>query len=415
MPSSLASLDDFSSGEDGPPTPAPTTPGGTPLPAGPPPPRPVTDLRSMSHRISGAIIQTFAEAGIPLNQVLTHLPWTYGELRSVRVNIDFLTPAQAFHPNTLLATDDDAQAEDDEAEGGEGHSETEASSSKPASATAVDTAIETAQWRGSSNGASYGNPSTMAAPKPKADRKPGPHSLAQPQHCKWYPGCTYDRDSLLKTPLPYVSLTGADARGELTSGTEGCEGSNGEGLAHVPQGLLNREQAAILAQQADGSSPPRCSTEWPPYVLESRADSKPLAGPLRKTGTLLLLPVRVHDYIVASMSDMSPPSTSWSARYCMTTFPRMWQGTLYLLLLFCIVAVYRDMCLPRLLMVFAIAGEIQADYQATHLPINLLQMYVKETRSDVDTSVSINSEDEEAKEAGIQTHRCIFFRANMRC
>ncbi|CAE7633009.1 unnamed protein product [Symbiodinium sp. CCMP2592] len=138
-----ASPDDFSSGEDGPPTPAPTTPGGTPLPAGPPPPRPVTDLRSMSHRISGAIIQTFSEVGIPLHQVLTHLPWTYGELRSARVEVSFLTPAQAFHPNTLLANEDGIAAEEEEEEVEADNDGTEASSSRPTPATAVDEAIDT--------------------------------------------------------------------------------------------------------------------------------------------------------------------------------------------------------------------------------------------------------------------------------
>ena len=84
-----------------------------PPPRGPPPPpRPVNELQSVAHRLSGAISQAFAELGLPVREVLTHVPWHYRGLRSLAVRISHMTPSEALHPNLLVIDPDEA---DDEA------------------------------------------------------------------------------------------------------------------------------------------------------------------------------------------------------------------------------------------------------------------------------------------------------------
>ena len=94
--------------------PAPSTPGGTPLPPGPPPPRPVTELMSVSVRLSTAISQAFAELGHPLHQILTYVPWQYHDLQSVVVRIEPMLPGHVFHPRTLVVDADELGPENNE-------------------------------------------------------------------------------------------------------------------------------------------------------------------------------------------------------------------------------------------------------------------------------------------------------------
>ena len=82
------------------PGPAPTTPGGTPLPRGPPPPRAIhEEQQAISHKLSGALGQAMLEQGVYLRQILTLLPANWQHLDSITVQIGPQTPAQAFHPN----------------------------------------------------------------------------------------------------------------------------------------------------------------------------------------------------------------------------------------------------------------------------------------------------------------------------
>ena len=94
--------------------PAPSTPGGTPLPPGPPPPRPVTELMSVSVRLSTAISQAFAELGHPLHQILTYVPWQYHDLQSIVVRIEPMLPSHVFHPHTLVVDADELGPENNE-------------------------------------------------------------------------------------------------------------------------------------------------------------------------------------------------------------------------------------------------------------------------------------------------------------
>ena len=81
-------------------------------PLGPPPPRPVVDLQPVAHRISGAVSQAFAEMGLPVQEVLTLVPWHYRELRSLVVRITHMTPADSFHPNILMTATEEEPGEE---------------------------------------------------------------------------------------------------------------------------------------------------------------------------------------------------------------------------------------------------------------------------------------------------------------
>ena len=100
---------------------APVTPGGTPLPRGPPPPRPVQEQRDIALHMSRAVVQAFNERGVTIGTALTLLPEYWWNLQGVRIRIDPLTPGHSFHPNLLTVADDPpnpATAEDEDRAGG---------------------------------------------------------------------------------------------------------------------------------------------------------------------------------------------------------------------------------------------------------------------------------------------------------
>ena len=142
------------------PGPAPTTPAGTPLPRGPPPPRAVHEAQqAISHRLSGALGQAMLEQGVYLRQILTLLPAHWQHLDSITVQIGPQTPAQAFHPNNVNFEEDYVDPEPcaDEAEAAEGEG-----SSGP---VRVTSAVASAPWRATAS----------SKPKPKANRKREPY------------------------------------------------------------------------------------------------------------------------------------------------------------------------------------------------------------------------------------------------
>ena len=141
------------------PGPAPTTPGGTPLPRGPPPPRAIhEEQQAISHKLSGALGQAMLEQGVYLRQILTLLPANWQHLDSITVQIGPQTPAQAFHPNNVNFEEDyvDPEPGADEAEAAEG----EGSSGS----ARVTSAVASAPWRTTAS----------SKPQPKANTKHEP-------------------------------------------------------------------------------------------------------------------------------------------------------------------------------------------------------------------------------------------------
>ncbi|CAE7828545.1 Pol [Symbiodinium sp. CCMP2592] len=166
--------------------PAPTTPGGTPLPPGPPPPQPVQARKHLSQRLSSLIADFLSHEGVEVDRVLTYIPPNYKDLRSWRVAMDYMGQQEAAnHPNTLYVDDSAPEDAGDADDGFEGHSESieeepldggtrragtttsTASGSRP-SAT-VTHAINSAPWHGTGG--------DTAAPRPKTNRKSVPQLL----------------------------------------------------------------------------------------------------------------------------------------------------------------------------------------------------------------------------------------------
>ena len=73
----------------------------TPLPRGPPPPRPLHEQREMSLALSNAIGHSFLVQGCYLREALTLLPSNWEYLNAVVVQVRPMTPADALHPHVL--------------------------------------------------------------------------------------------------------------------------------------------------------------------------------------------------------------------------------------------------------------------------------------------------------------------------
>ena len=198
--------------------PAPTTPGGTPLPRGPPPPNPVhrstgedthmeqaedietpattisvnipantphnpthipantqvhnpvQDLQPMAHRVAGAVAQAFLEQGVSLNVALAYIPRQWWNMNSATIHINYMTPAAALHPNALYFDNDEeteAVATGGTATGGA----TGATGSTDTHHAAIVTGDTTVEHTALSSSTTI-----AATPKPKP-RKSGPHLI----------------------------------------------------------------------------------------------------------------------------------------------------------------------------------------------------------------------------------------------
>ncbi|CAE7338149.1 Pol [Symbiodinium sp. CCMP2592] len=157
--------------------PAPTTPNGTPLPRGPPPPRPVQEQRWISHIISAAVGQALLEQGVYLQEALTYLPGNWQYLDAITISISPMTPAASYHPN-VLSFDEDPIPEEAEAEHPTEDAEVDEATSNPtvAPTTASTAATGLAAGSATTTGAGASWPSTSAEAKPKT-RKRGPYTL----------------------------------------------------------------------------------------------------------------------------------------------------------------------------------------------------------------------------------------------
>ena len=109
-PIDSADLDDGSEAEER------FSPNGTPLPVGPPPPHTVQTERALSHRLSGALANALAGAGVQASPVLTMVRGDIRDLArqgGLRVDISHLGRRLARqHPNTLWLADEESPDED---------------------------------------------------------------------------------------------------------------------------------------------------------------------------------------------------------------------------------------------------------------------------------------------------------------
>ena len=74
-------------------------------PAGPPPPRPITNYRWLSHRLSAAIAGVLEQEGFTPTEVLTHVPPYWRSLTGIAIQLDHLTQEERAHPNLLDCND----------------------------------------------------------------------------------------------------------------------------------------------------------------------------------------------------------------------------------------------------------------------------------------------------------------------
>ena len=171
---------------------APVTPGGTPLPRGPPPPRPVQEQRDIALHMSRAVVQAFNERGVTIRTALTLLPEYWWNLQGVHIRIDPLTPGHSFHLNLLTIEDDPPKPAIEEGEGRaegradahrEEHNREDQVDSSQESGSETDLRAMGSTSDSVSGTALLAAPrgpwhvNTAAAAKPKTSRKLGPHLL----------------------------------------------------------------------------------------------------------------------------------------------------------------------------------------------------------------------------------------------
>eukprot|EP00439_Symbiodinium_sp_Y106_P055465 s6688_g7.t1 len=98
---------------------APMTPNGTPLPAGPPPPRPVNEpqavgaLREASQRVASKLADALHTEGVYVNRIKVELPARYLDITRWNVQMDHLGERAAWqeHANTIFM-DSESDGED---------------------------------------------------------------------------------------------------------------------------------------------------------------------------------------------------------------------------------------------------------------------------------------------------------------
>eukprot|EP00439_Symbiodinium_sp_Y106_P043720 s2644_g5.t1 len=144
------------------------------------------EIRSVAHKISNAVAQAYAELGLPVHTVLTHVPQNYQYLTDLLIRVDPLTPAQSYNPNTLIINSEEAQADnveatsweveesDDEEAEARREEERRALRASGSSSDFVSTDALRAVPRGPWH---LGEPGTTATPKPKTNRKLEPQLL----------------------------------------------------------------------------------------------------------------------------------------------------------------------------------------------------------------------------------------------
>ncbi|CAE7238304.1 unnamed protein product [Symbiodinium sp. CCMP2592] len=97
--------------------PAPCTPGGTRLPAGPPPPVAVQSWRPISQQVSSAVAGVMMQQGFEVQRALTLFQGDWRMIGdSLRIDISFLGDETARHPNTLHFSDSGGPSGDNEDE-----------------------------------------------------------------------------------------------------------------------------------------------------------------------------------------------------------------------------------------------------------------------------------------------------------